>query len=117
MVHYKLFYFNARGRAEPIRFIFAASGNTFEDVRFERDQWPQYKLQSPSGQCPFLEVTQISLKTLINDGLFYKKTIKKVSEGERLSSAHRKPSAIKTEYNEKNFSLGQSSAIGKFKFP
>jgi glutathione S-transferase len=91
MVHYKLYYFNARGRAEPLRLIFAFAGHSFDDVRFERDHWPQYKNHSPTGQAPFLEV----------------------SENERLSSAQRQHSAIKTEYNENNFAVSQSAAIGK----
>ena len=56
MVQYKLNYFNGRGRAELVRWVFAAAGQEYEDVRFERDQWPNYKPKSPTGQAPFLEV-------------------------------------------------------------
>jgi hypothetical protein len=40
---YKLIYFNARGKAEHIRFIFAYAGVEFEDERIPRDKWPQVK--------------------------------------------------------------------------
>jgi glutathione S-transferase len=56
MAQYKLYYFNGRGRAELIRYIFAAADQAYEDVRFEREQWPNYKAQSPTGQAPFIEV-------------------------------------------------------------
>nr|UOU03289.1 glutathione S-transferase sigma 1-3 [Brachionus rubens] len=56
MVLYKLYYFNARGRAELARLIFAAAGQQYEDIRFEREQWPEYKQKSPLGQAPYLEV-------------------------------------------------------------
>lgn len=56
MAQYKLYYFNFRARGEPIRLIFAAAGQKYEDFRFERDQWPQYKAKSPNGKAPFLEV-------------------------------------------------------------
>ncbi len=84
MVQYKLYYFNGRGRAELARYIFAAAGQEYEgkrvsenkqiresgkekknwllvvflfvDVRFERDQWPNYKPKSPTGQAPFIEI-------------------------------------------------------------
>ncbi len=89
--HYRLYYFNMRGRAEPIRLIFVAAGQKFNDHRFEMADWPDHKNYSPTGSCPFLEI----------------------SEAERISSAHRKHSAIRTEYNEHNFTLCQSSSIGE----
>ena len=56
MVNYKLVYFNARGRAELIRWIFAVGGQEFEDVRFEREDWPKFKPDAPFGQAPYLEI-------------------------------------------------------------
>lgn len=56
MVQYKLYYFNLKGRAEIVRLVFAAAGQDYEDIRFERDQWSEYKDKSPLGQCPFIEV-------------------------------------------------------------
>jgi glutathione S-transferase len=55
MSTYKLYYFNARGRAEISRLIFAAAGENFEDIRYERDQWPVHKVEMPLGQVPVLE--------------------------------------------------------------
>ena len=56
MSTYKLTYFNGRGRAEVSRLIFAAAGQKYEDVRYERAQWPSHKAESPLGQIPYLEV-------------------------------------------------------------
>lgn len=56
MVNYKLYYFNARGRAELIRLIFATGGQKFEDIRFEMNEWPEYKKKAPLGQAPYLEI-------------------------------------------------------------
>ncbi|GMS98980.1 hypothetical protein PENTCL1PPCAC_21155, partial [Pristionchus entomophagus] len=56
MVHYKLTYFDLRGRAESIRQVFAYAGVPFEDVRIERVRWPQIKPHTPFGQLPLLEV-------------------------------------------------------------
>ncbi|CAF4284080.1 unnamed protein product, partial [Rotaria sp. Silwood2] len=55
MSTYKLYYFNARGRAEVSRLIFAAAGQKYEDIRYERDQWPSHKSEMPLGQIPVLE--------------------------------------------------------------
>lgn len=55
MSQYKLTYFNLRGRAEIIRLVFVAAGVGFEDFRFERQQWSQYKSATPFGQVPVLE--------------------------------------------------------------
>lgn len=41
--HYKLIYFNARGRAEHIRFIFAYAGVEYEDERIPKERWPELK--------------------------------------------------------------------------
>ncbi|XP_031552994.1 uncharacterized protein LOC116290139 [Actinia tenebrosa] len=58
MPNYKLYYFNARGRAEAIRLLFAAAGVQFEDVRFAGEEWAKKKQEglSPMGYLPMLEV-------------------------------------------------------------
>ena len=43
MPTFRLTYFNMRGRAELSRWIFAAAGQDYEDVRIERDRWSQMK--------------------------------------------------------------------------
>ena len=40
MAEYKLYYFNSRGLAEPIRIIFAYAGVKYEDNRFPMSQIP-----------------------------------------------------------------------------
>jgi glutathione S-transferase len=54
-------YFNARGRAELIRLVFAAAGVSYEDVRIEGEQWPTVKPTTPFGQLPTLEVDGVKL--------------------------------------------------------
>ncbi len=57
MSTYKLFYFNARGRAENVRLIFAQAGVKYEDCRFTGEEWAkEYKAKSPFGVAPWLEV-------------------------------------------------------------
>lgn len=58
MSEYKLYYFNARGRGEVVRLVFAAAGQKFEDIRFTHEEWPNHKPKSPTGQSPFVEVTE-----------------------------------------------------------
>jgi len=61
MAHYKLTYFDIRGRAEIARLIFAAAGVDYEDFRIARDKWPELKPSTPFGQIPLLEVDGIVL--------------------------------------------------------
>lgn len=58
MTEYKLFYFDLRGRAEIIRLLFATAGKKYEDIRFAREKWPEYKPKAPFGQCPYIEITE-----------------------------------------------------------
>ncbi|CAF1451088.1 unnamed protein product [Adineta steineri] len=58
---YRLYYFNARGRAEISRLIFAAAGQKFEDIRYEFNEWPAHKSETPLGQLPLLEVDGVKL--------------------------------------------------------
>lgn len=43
MPSYKLKYFNAKGRAEVVRLIFAQAGVKYEDVRIDLADWPSHK--------------------------------------------------------------------------
>ena len=43
MPSYKLYYFNAKGRAEISRLIFAAAGIKYEDVRVQGADWQKLK--------------------------------------------------------------------------
>lgn len=52
----KLTYFDAQGRAEPIRLALFMAGIPFEDVRMPFDQWPMRKPSMPFQTVPVLEV-------------------------------------------------------------
>ncbi|XP_012276764.1 glutathione S-transferase [Orussus abietinus] len=53
---YKLIYFNARGRAEHIRYIFAMVGIDYVDERVPKERWPELKKSMPYGMLPVLEI-------------------------------------------------------------
>ncbi|XP_046990701.1 glutathione S-transferase-like [Schistocerca americana] len=53
---YKLIYFNARGKAEHIRFIFAYAGVDYVDERIPKEKWSHYKSRMPYGMVPVLEI-------------------------------------------------------------
>ncbi|XP_025988454.2 glutathione S-transferase [Solenopsis invicta] len=53
---YKLIYFNARGRAEHIRYIFAYAGIDYIDERISDESWPRLKKSMPYGKLPVLEI-------------------------------------------------------------
>ena len=56
MDHYKLIYFDLRGRAEFIRLIFAQADVQYKDVRIKMQDWPSLKPKTPFGMLPVLEV-------------------------------------------------------------
>nr|XP_034174007.1 glutathione S-transferase-like [Osmia lignaria]XP_034174008.1 glutathione S-transferase-like [Osmia lignaria] len=53
---YKLIYFNARGRAEHIRYIFAYAGIDYVDQRIPKERWTELKKSMPYGMLPVLEI-------------------------------------------------------------
>lgn len=69
MVEYKLFYFNTRGRGEVSRLIFAAADQKYEDIRFEMNQWPEFKAKSPFGQAPWLEIHDAGKVTVLSQSV------------------------------------------------
>ena len=67
MESYKLIYFNMKGRAELIRFIFAQAGVKYEDERIISEQWPELKQKMPFGVVPVVVENgkQLSGSTII----------------------------------------------------
>lgn len=44
MAEYRLLYFPIKGRAEPMRLMFAYAGVKFEDIRWDmQNEWPKHK--------------------------------------------------------------------------
>ena len=56
MPTYKVYYTDARGKAELIRWIFVQADVQFEDVRFTNEEWAAFKPKTPYGMLPMLEV-------------------------------------------------------------
>ena len=55
MSTYKLFYFPARGAAEPMRLLFAYKEIKYEDIRLAGEEWQKEKPNMPFGVMPVLE--------------------------------------------------------------
>src|SRR5579883_1164881 len=62
---YKLTYFDIRGRAEFIRFMFAACGRVYEDNRITAIGWPSIKEKMPFEQLPVLEINKNGEKIVL----------------------------------------------------
>ena len=56
MPTYKLYYFQGRGGAELIRWIFIQAGVPYEDVRLSKEEWAEFKPKTPYGVMPVLEI-------------------------------------------------------------
>uniref|UniRef100_A0A8R1IW93 GST N-terminal domain-containing protein n=1 Tax=Caenorhabditis japonica TaxID=281687 RepID=A0A8R1IW93_CAEJA len=61
MPHYKLYYFDCRALAEPIRIIFALFDVSYEDHRVTPEQWDKLKNDTPYGQLPVLKVDGLEI--------------------------------------------------------
>ncbi len=75
MSTYKLYYFNGRGRGEVSRLILAAAGQKYEDIRYERDQWPAHKVEMPLGQIPVLEYDGVKIPQSLTIARFLAKQV------------------------------------------
>ena len=53
---YTLYYFDAMGRAEPIRLLLNHAGVDFTDKKFTRDEWGSNKKSMPGKKVPVLEL-------------------------------------------------------------
>lgn len=61
--NYKLIYFNSKGRAEFIRYIFAYSEVKFEDFRFEVNDWSRFVPYTDFNNVPVLVATNTHHQT------------------------------------------------------
>ncbi|XP_047488794.1 hematopoietic prostaglandin D synthase-like [Penaeus chinensis] len=58
MPDFTLIYFNARGSAEPIRWMFTYADIPFNDERIEKEDWSDRKSSIPGGKLPVLMVDE-----------------------------------------------------------
>ncbi|VDM55247.1 unnamed protein product [Angiostrongylus costaricensis] len=68
---YTLHYFDARGRAEPIRLIFAYYNIIYEDNRISKDDWPKYKAEILGGNLGSKSDKEIQINNLKGLNLLY----------------------------------------------
>ncbi|KAK0060366.1 glutathione S-transferase 3 [Biomphalaria pfeifferi] len=52
----KVLYFDVTGLGEILRLLLKFAGKEFEDIRLDRDKWPDIKPTMPFGQVPVLEL-------------------------------------------------------------
>lgn len=52
----ELIYFDAPGRAEPIRMLLHFAGIDYEDTRFPGSEWPAVKETTPLGFVPVMKI-------------------------------------------------------------
>ena len=57
---YEVTYFDAAGRAEPIRVMLHAAGVDFKDNRFKGPDWPAVKQTTPLGAVPTLKIDDVT---------------------------------------------------------
>lgn len=60
---YTLYYFDAKGRAEPMRILLAHAGVEYTDKRLERKEWGNLKQNMPNKKVPVLELDDGMQKT------------------------------------------------------
>ncbi|CAI9722414.1 glutathione S-transferase isoform X1 [Octopus vulgaris] len=63
MTKYELKYFNVRGRGEIIRITLAAADQKFKDTRYEFQDWPSHKQDTPGKALPVLIVDDKTVLT------------------------------------------------------
>jgi glutathione S-transferase len=60
---YTLYYFDAKGRAEPVRVLFAVAGVPFQDVRIDFKNWASFKKRT--HQTLFLNPNSHHIRSFI----------------------------------------------------
>jgi hypothetical protein len=68
MTHYKLYYFDIKGRGEIIRWLLKYLDLAYEDFRFDEKEWVNVKPKMPFNQV-------INLNELFFLKIFYKRSL------------------------------------------
>ena len=96
----KIYYFDGKGRAEVSRLVFVLTGNEFEDVRFNSEEWTnKFKAESPLGTAPFYEEGDVKIGGSLG-------IVRYVSDKHGLGGANPFESAFLESLSDAMFDLG-----------
>jgi glutathione S-transferase len=99
MVKYKLYYFDARGRAELSRMLFALANVDYEDIRVDADEWVNLKQEMPFGQLPVILFLSSFLAYF---KLVVKNKVLETEGGERIAQSMAIARFLARQFSKKN---------------
>ena len=117
-------YFDARGRAEPIRLLLAYAGVPFEDRGLTFDQWAAHKPSAPLGQLPYLVERSGDAEVVIPQAMAILRHLAREhgldgkDEAERLAADVAAETAVdlRAAFTQLRFSPAWADAAAKAKF-
>ena len=100
MSKYTLHYFNSKGRAETIRWLFAVAKVEYEDKRYSQEEWALFKESRCDYQAVTMTMHQFSYEYCVSETPFGSMPVLELEGGDMIAQTSAITYYLATEFGK-----------------